>query len=465
MAAALARLGVDVLEAGFPASSPGDFESVRAVAESVRGPQIAGLARARDEVIDRCWEAIRGSAAPRIHTFIATSPLHMEKKLKKRPEEVLQAAVRAVRRARRRTENVEFSAEDATRSELSFLAQVVEAVIDAGASVVNLPDTVGYAQPWEYAELVESIRRRVPNVGRAVLSVHGHDDLGLAVANSLAAVRAGARQIECTINGIGERAGNASLEEVVMNLRTRRDAYGLDTRVRTEELGPASRLLAALTGISAQPNKAIVGANAFAHEAGIHQDGVLKERRTYEIMTPESVGWSGSSMVLGKHSGRHAFQKRLEELGSPLAGEALERAFGAFKALADAKKKVFDEDLLALVGDQARREECRYELQSVSFESGRARVALRVDGSPAQAEARGDGTLDAAFRAAREIAGIEAELLEYQVGALTSGADAQAIARVRLKRGARESAGRGTDTDVVRASVKAYLDALGRMVE
>jgi 2-isopropylmalate synthase len=331
----LERLGVDVIEAGFPASSPGDFEAVRAVAGAVRAAGVCGLARAHDGDIDRCAEALRGALRPRLHTFIATSPIHMEKKLRKTPDQVLQAAVRAVRRARSAVGDVEFSAEDATRSEIPFLAAVVEAVIDAGASTVNLPDTVGYSNPWEYGAMVEEIRRRVPNIRLAILSVHAHDDLGLAVANSLAAVRAGARQVECTVNGIGERAGNASLEEVVMNLRVRRDFFAVETGVRAEEIGPASRTLASFTGSGVQRNKAIVGANAFAHEAGIHQDGVLKERATYEIMTPESVGWAGESIVLGKHSGRHAFANRMRELGHPLEGERLERAFASFKELAD----------------------------------------------------------------------------------------------------------------------------------
>jgi 2-isopropylmalate synthase len=337
----LARLGVDVIEAGFPASSAGDFESVRAVAESVRGPQICGLARARDEDVDACWDAVRVCSRPRIHTFISTSPIHMAKKLRKSPGEVIDAAVRAVRRARRYTDNVEFSAEDSTRSEPAFLRQIVQAVIDAGATTVNIPDTVGYTNPWEYAEILSALPRT------ATLSVHCHNDLGLAVANSLSAVLHGrARQVECTINGIGERAGNASLEEIVMNLKTRR--YGFETNIRTEELVPTSRLLTEITGIAVQPNKAIVGANAFAHEAGIHQDGMLKERATYEIMTPESVGWTGRSLVLGKHSGRHAFAERMRELGLPLHGSQLDQAFAEFKRMADETKVVRDDQLVSI---------------------------------------------------------------------------------------------------------------------
>jgi 2-isopropylmalate synthase len=459
----LTRLHVDVIEAGFPASSPGDFEAVRAVADRVRGPQIAGLARAREEDIDRCWDAVRSSARPRIHTFIATSQIHREKKLRRSADEVLDLAVRAIRHARRYTENVEFSTEDAARTERGYLCRVVEAAIDAGASTVNIPDTVGYSNPWEFGALVAHLFDAVPNIRRAVISVHCHNDLGLAVANSLAAVRQGARQIECTVNGIGERAGNASLEEIVMNLRTRHDYFGYATGIRTEQLAPTSRMLARLTGIGVQPNKAIVGANAFAHEAGIHQDGVLKDRTTYEIMTAASVGWNGHSMVLGKHSGRHAFSKRLQELGYSIQGEELDRAFASFKSLADLKKHVFDEDLIALVGDQRRGEEARFVLESLSFSQGRATVTIRMDGEPRETEATGDGALDAAFSAINAVSKMAVELIDYNVSALSRGSDAQALASVALKHRDRETVGRGTDTDVVRASVKAYLHALNQM--
>ncbi|MBZ0258651.1 2-isopropylmalate synthase, partial [bacterium] len=353
----LKRLGVDVIEAGFPISSEGDFEAVKAVAKQVDGPQICGLARALEKDIDRCWEAVQYSKNPRIHTFIATSDVHREKKLKKTEAQVRDMAVKAVKHARQYTDNVEFSTEDAARTGREYICTVIEAAIDAGAKTINVPDTVGYSNPWEFGALIEYIFEHVPNVNDAVISIHCHNDLGLAVPNSLAAVRAGARQIECTINGIGERAGNASLEELVMNIVTRQDCFPYHVDIKTDQIYPTSRLLTRFTGIGVQPNKAIVGANAFAHEAGIHQDGVLKERTTYEIMSPESVGWSGSSMVLGKHSGRHAFVTRIQELGFHLEDKEIEEAFNSFKDLADLKKTVFDEDLIAIVGSQSQSEE------------------------------------------------------------------------------------------------------------
>ncbi|MEW6235969.1 MAG: 2-isopropylmalate synthase [Candidatus Omnitrophota bacterium] len=466
----LKRLGVDVIEAGFPISSIGDFESVKAIAQQVDGPQICGLARAMDKDIDRCWEAVQHSKNPRIHTFIATSSVHVEKKLKKTRQEVRDIAVNAVKRAKQYTDNVEFSTEDAARTERDYICEVVEAAIDAGASTVNIPDTVGYSNPWEYGALIEYIFEKVPNVGQAIISVHCHNDLGLAVANSLAAVRMGARQIECTINGIGERAGNASLEEVVMNIKTRRDFFSFHTDIRTEQIYPASRLLTRFTGIPVQPNKAIVGANAFAHEAGIHQDGVLKERTTYEIMSPQSVGWSGSSMVLGKHSGRHAFVTRMKELGFSLDDAALEKAFAAFKDLADLKKTVFDEDLIVIVDEQSRASDyARYALDDFSISIGqdkkpKASVRLRSNGDILEGSGTGDGALDAVFSVIKNLTNMEdAVLVDYHVGAVTRGTDALGSANITINSGGREAVGRGADTDVIRASIQAFINAINRL--
>ncbi|MGI6456075.1 MAG: 2-isopropylmalate synthase [bacterium] len=466
----LKRLGVDVIEAGFPISSPGDFDSVKAIAEQVEGPQICGLARALERDIDRCWEAVRHSSNPRIHTFIATSQVHMEKKLNKSRDEVLQIAVNAVKHARQYTENVEFSTEDAARTDRDYICEVVEAAIEAGAKTINIPDTVGYSNPWEFGALIEYIFQKVPNIHQAIVSVHCHNDLGLAVANSLAAIQKGARQIECTINGIGERAGNTSLEEVVMNIHTRQDFFKFQTNINTRQIYPASRLLTRFTGISVQPNKAVVGANAFAHEAGIHQDGVLKERTTYEIMHPEDVGWTGSNMVMGKHSGRHAFMTRMKELGFNLEGAALEEAFEAFKVLADQKKTVFDEDLIAIVDEQTRAEEfARYTLDSLAINIGKdqrpaATVRLRTsDNIYLEGSGSGDGGLDAAFSVIKKLTHTEDTVLQdYRVGAVTMGTDAQGSANVVLKRDGRNVIGRGTDTDVIRASVKAFIDAVNK---
>ncbi|MFB3784932.1 MAG: 2-isopropylmalate synthase [bacterium] len=466
----LKRLNVDIIEAGFPISSPGDFDSVKAIAQQVEGPQICGLARALEKDIDRCWEAVQYSKRPRIHTFIATSQVHMEKKLKKTRKEVRDLAVQAVQHARKYTDNVEFSTEDAARTERDYICEVVEAAIDAGATTINIPDTVGYSNPWEFGDLIAYIFEKVPNVHQAIISVHCHNDLGLAVANSLAAIRNGARQVECTINGIGERAGNASLEETVMNIKTRQDFFPFHTDVNTEQIYPASRMLTRFTGIAVQPNKAIVGANAFAHEAGIHQDGVLKERTTYEIMRPSAVGWTGSSMVLGKHSGRHAFVARLSELGVTLEGPALENAFNAFKELADRKKTVFDEDLIAIVDEQTRSvEQARFVLQDLFIKIGpdmkpSATVRIQANGETLEGSGTGDGALDAAFSIIKQLTGMqEAVLVDYSVGAVTVGTDAQGSARVVLKKNNREAVGRGTDTDVIRASVKAFLNAVNRL--
>jgi len=469
IARALERLRVDVIEAGFPSASQGDFAAVKAIADEVRECQVCGLARAREADIDGAGQALAEAADPRIHTFIATSDVHLRAKLKMDRDEVQDLAVAAVKRARKYTDNVEFSAEDAGRTDWDFLCRIVEAAIDAGATTINIPDTVGYAIPGEFGERIRMLRERVPNADRAVFSVHCHNDLGLAVANSLAAVENGARQVECTVNGLGERAGNAAMEEVVMALRTRADHFGVDTRIETTEIVPTSRLVATVSGFVVQPNKAIVGANAFAHESGIHQDGVLKERETYEIMTAESVGWSRNRMVLGKLSGRNAFRSRLQELGVHLDGEELDETFQRFKALADKKREIFDEDLLALVNDQVTRVAERFRLVGLQAgsETGKtpeARVTLEVDGEPQEANASGDGPVDAAFKAVAKVVDVDAELKLYSVNAITGGTDAQGEVTVRLERGGRIVNGQGADTDIVAASVKAYVHALNKLM-
>ena len=470
MAKQLARLGVDVLEAGFPIASEDDFEAVKAVAQQLRGgPIVAGLCRARDIDIDRAWEALKHAERPRIHTFIATSEIHIKYKLKSTQEEVLDATVAAVKRAKRYTEDVEFSAEDAHRTDQDFLCRVVEAAIKAGATTINIPDTVGYGLPWEFGQRIADLMARVSGMGRVVMSAHCHDDLGLGVANSLEAVRAGARQIECTINGIGERAGNASLEEVVMALRTRKDLMQFETGIRTEEIYRTSKLLQSITGVSVQPNKAIVGANAFAHEAGIHQHGVLQTPLTYEIMTPESVGVPRSKLVLGKHSGRHAFKKRLEELGVELGEEELNKAFVRFKALCDRKKEVFDEDLLTLVEEEALTTAETYTLEHLQFTSGTnivptATVRLRMQQEVAQESGWGDGPVDAAYKAIDLITKIPGRLLEYQLRAVTGGKDAMGEVTVTVEMDGQRVIGRGSSTDVIEASVRAYLHAINKVV-
>jgi 2-isopropylmalate synthase len=466
----LERMRVDVIEAGFPAASNGDFEAVKAVADVIRESTVCALARALERDIDRAGEAIRGAQSGRIHTFIATSPIHMEKKLRMTPEQVLEQAVKAVKWARKWTDNVEFSPEDAGRSEIDFLCRVLEAVIDAGARTINIPDTVGYNLPHQFGELIRQLRERVPNSDKAVFSVHCHNDLGLAVANSLAAVLNGARQVECTINGLGERAGNAALEEIVMAVRTRQDVFPCDTTIDTTQIVPASRLVAGITGFAVQPNKAIVGANAFAHESGIHQDGVLKHRQTYEIMRAEDVGWSANKMVLGKHSGRNAFKTRLKELGIELPSEeALNAAFARFKELADKKHEIFDEDLHALVSDEAQALESEiYKLVSlrVCSETGEiphARLTLTEHGVEKTAEADGSGPVDASFKAIEAVVNSGAELLLYSVNNITSGTDAQGEVTVRLSKGGRIVNGQGADTDIVVASAKAYIHALNKL--
>jgi len=466
----LARLGVDVIEAGFPVASPGDFEAVRAIAREVRGVTIAGLARTSFDDIDRAWEALKDAEQPRIHTFIATSDIHLRHKLRMSAEQVLEAAVAAVKRAKGYVSDVEFSAEDASRSELDFLCRVLEAVIAAGATVINIPDTVGYAVPDEFARFIREIRNRVAGIEKVILSVHCHNDLGLAVANSLAAVAAGAEQVEGAINGIGERAGNVSLEEVIMALYTRRDQYDCTTGVRTEEIYRTSRLVSSLTGMPIQPNKAIVGKNAFAHEAGIHQDGVLKERTTYEIMNPKMVGISHSSLVLGKHSGRHAFRDRLAELGYALSDEELDNAFQRFKNLADKKKEITDADLEAIVDDELRPVPVTYALEYLHISSGTtvvptATVGLKKGDELREEAACGNGPVDAICRAVDKVTGVPCTLISWGINAVTSGKDA--IGEVTLKiteNGGRPYIGRGISTDILEASAKAYVNAVNKLL-
>ncbi len=468
VAQALERLRVDVIEAGFPISSPGDFEAVKLIAEKVRGVQVAGLARANEKDIDRAWEAIKGGANPRIHTFLATSPIHMKHKLRKSADEVLEQAVAAVKHARRYTTNVEFSAEDAVRSDVDFLCRVTEAVIKAGATTVNIPDTVGYAVPFEFGRTIATIMERVPNIHKAVLSVHCHNDLGLAVANSLAAVVAGARQVECTINGIGERAGNTSLEEVVMALRTRHDLMPYDTGIAAQHLYPTSRLVSLITGLPVQPNKAIVGANAFAHEAGIHQDGVLKEKTTYEIMTPESVGVQTNALVLGKHSGRHAFREKVAALGYDLTEDQIEAAFVAFKSLADKKKVVYDEDVDALIAEQVLRLPDRYRLVYLNVSSGTVTVPtgtvqMEIDGVVRQEAGFGDGPVDAAFTVIKKLTKRSPRLVSFTISSITGGTDAQAEVSVRIEEDGTLANGQASDTDIVVASARAFVHALNKL--
>jgi 2-isopropylmalate synthase len=472
IAKALEKLRVDVIEAGFPIASQGDFESVKAVAETIRDSTVCGLARALDKDIDRAGEALRNANSGRIHTFIATSPIHMEKKLKMSPDQVVQQAVHAVRRARQYTDDVEFSPEDAGRSEIDFLCRVLEAVIDAGARTLNIPDTVGYAVPHQFGSLISQLRERIPNADKAVFSVHCHNDLGLAVANSLAAVRNGARQVECTINGLGERAGNAALEEIVMAVRTRQDLFECDSGLDTTQIVACSRLVSGITGFAVQPNKAIVGANAFAHESGIHQDGVLKHRETYEIMRAQDVGWTHNRMVLGKHSGRNAFRVRLGELGVSFdSEEELNAAFSRFKDLADKKHEIFDEDLQALVTDatlDAANERIKLVSMKVCSETGetpRAEVVLGVDGDEEPGVSIGAGPVDATFRAIESIVNSGTTLKLYSVNAITSGTDAQGEVTVRLERGGHIVNGAGADTDVVIASAKAYINAVNKIMQ
>lgn len=472
IAKALERMRVDVIEAGFPIASVGDFEAVEAVANVIKDSTVCALARALDKDIDRAGEALKGAASGRIHTFIATSPIHMKMKLRMSPDQVLEQAVKAVKRARQYSDDVEFSPEDAGRSELDFLCRVLEEVINAGASTVNIPDTVGYNVPEQFGTLIHNLIERVPNSDQAVFSVHCHNDLGLAVSNSLSAVMNGARQVECTINGLGERAGNAALEEVVMAVRTRRDIFACDTGLDTTQIVPCSRLVASITGFPVQPNKAIVGANAFAHESGIHQDGVLKSRETYEIMQAQDVGWTANRMVLGKHSGRNAFRTRLSEIGIVFNTEdELNEAFTRFKELADKKHDIYDEDLQALVTDASlAAENERYKLVSLKVcsetgETAKADLTLWLDGKEKKSSAPGDGPVDASFKAVESIINSGTELQLYSVNAITSGTDSQGEVTVRLQKGGRIVNGQGADTDIVIASVKAYVNALNKIME
>jgi 2-isopropylmalate synthase len=473
MARQLARLNVDVIEAGFPISSDEDFEAVREVARQVGAlegaPIICGLSRVGLMDIDRCWEAVKYARRSRIHTFVATSDIHLKYKLRKTRAEVLKAAVEAVRHARGYCADVEFSPEDASRSDFDYMCDVLEATIDAGAGTINIPDTVGYAIPEEWAHRIGQIRERVKNSDRAVISVHCHNDLGQAVANSLAAIRAGARQVECAVNGIGERAGNASLEEIVMALRTRRDFFGVETGVRSEEIFRTSRLLSHVTGVHVQPNKAIVGENAFAHEAGIHQDGVLKEKLTYEIMKPEDIGRSSNKLVMGKHSGRHALAARLKDLGFDLDDAELGKAFRKFKDLADKKKEVFDDDLISIVKDEMAQGPETYGLDYLHVISGTgvipsATVRLKKDEQVFQDSGVGDGPVDAVLNAIDAITGLKGRLQDYQLRAVTGGKDALGEVSIKVDFDGTVVPGKGSSTDVIEASARAYVNALNRLV-
>lgn len=472
IATTLEKMRVDVIEAGFAAASQGDFESINAIARTVKESTVCSLARALDKDIEAAAGALEGAERARIHTFIATSPIHMKHKLKMAPDDVVTQAVRAVKKARQYTDDVEFSCEDAGRSELDFLCRIIEAAIDAGANTINIPDTVGYAIPDPFGDMIGAIMARVPNADKAVFSVHCHNDLGLAVANSLSAVMQGARQVECTINGLGERAGNAALEEVVMAVRTRQDLFTVDSSIDTKHIVPASRLVSSITGFPVQPNKAIVGANAFAHESGIHQDGVLKHRETYEIMRAEDVGWNANRMVLGKHSGRNAFKTRLLDLGYAFAGDAeMAEAFARFKTLADKKHDIFDEDLHALMAQASDQRDAQehIKLQHLSSHSDmgttpKARVVLEIEGEEVVAEALGDGPVDACFKAIDSVVKSGAQLQLYSVNAITSGTEAQGEVAVRLEKAGRIVNGAGSDTDIVVASVKAYIKALNLML-
>lgn len=472
MARLLDEMGVDVIEAGFPIASRGDFEAVEAIAKEIRNSTIAGLCRAIKRDIEVSAEAIKAAPNRRIHTFISTSPLHMKYKLQMTPEAVLEAITESVTFARNFTDDVEWSAEDGSRTEDDFLCRCVEAAIAAGAATINIPDTVGYAMPDDYAAKFKMLRERVPNMDRTILSTHCHNDLGLAVANSLAAVDAGARQIECTINGIGERAGNAALEELVMAMRTRPDAMPYKNNIKTEMITKASRTLSSITGFVVQPNKAIVGANAFAHESGIHQDGVLKHAQTYEIMTPESVGLHRSNLVMGKHSGRHAFKSKLEEMGYGDLGEnAFEDAFNRFKDLADKKKQIFDEDIVALVEDETGRDNENIRFISLVIQAGTkgpqiASIEMDVDGERKFAMSEGNGPVDAIFKAIRMIVPHDdAVLLLYQVHAVTGGTDAQAEVTVKIEENGKIVVGQGTDADTLVASARAYIHAINKLID
>jgi 2-isopropylmalate synthase len=468
LARQLARLGVDVIEAGFAISSAGDFEAIRRIGAEVEGPVICSLARAKEPDIRKAWEALKDAPRRRIHTFHSTSDIHLRHQFRVSREEALRRSVEMVKLARSFLEDVEFSPMDATRTDPAYLAEVVEAVIEAGASTVNIPDTVGYATPEEFGGLIRTLAEKVGNIRRAVISVHCHNDLGLAVANSLSAVLRGAGQVECTINGIGERAGNCSMEEVVMALRTRRDFFKADTGLNTEEIMRTSRLVTKITGISVQPNKAIVGANAFAHEAGIHQDGLLKEKTTYEIIRPETIGLRSAKLVLGKHSGRHAFKARLAELGYELTPEEMEGAFERFKHLADQKKDIYDEDIEALVSEEIIKAPEVFSLVDLSVSSGlhqkpTAYIKLRTEDRVLEQTGHGDGPVDAAYRAIAALTKTKSRLLKYEVKGITGGTDALGDVTVSLEEDGRTVRGHGADTDIIVASAKAYINALNKL--
>ena len=465
----LDTMGVDIIEAGFPIASNGDFESVTEVTKIVKNAQVCGLARAGAKDIDRAGEALKHAANPRIHTFISTSPVHMKHKLQMQPEDVMEAVAFSVGHARQYTDNVEWSPEDATRTDRDFLCATVETAIKAGATTINIPDTVGYTMPQEYFDIITMLRERVPNIDKAIISTHCHNDLGLAVGNSLAGVQAGARQVECTINGLGERAGNAALEEIVMALNVRHDLMPQWTDIETNMLSRASRLVSSVTAFPVQYNKAIVGQNAFAHESGIHQDGMLKNNQTYEIMTPESVGISQTSLVMGKHSGRHAFREKIKTLGYELGDNQMQEAFVRFKDLADRKKHVFDDDIVALVDDEVAKGADRIKLISLRVLAGsegpqQAFLRLDIDGGEVEVEATGDGPVDATFNAIKALFPHEAALQLYQVHAVTEGTDAQAEVSVRLEEAGKTVTGRAADTDTLVASARAYLSALNKLL-
>lgn len=468
LAKQLARLNVDIIEAGFAIASPGDFEAIRRIGAEVEGPTICSLARAKEVDIKRAWEALRDISKRRIHTFHSTSDIHLKHQYKIDRREALKRSVEMVKLAKDLIEDVEFSAMDATRTDPGYLCEVVEAVIEAGAGTVNIPDTVGYTTPEEFGRLIRMVRERVRNIGKAVISVHCHNDLGLAVANSLAAVVNGAGQVECTVNGIGERAGNCSMEEVVMALKTRKDFFDADTSIVTEEIMRVSRLVTKITGIPVQPNKAIVGDNAFAHESGIHQDGMLKERTTYEIMRPESIGLVKSQLVLGKHSGRHAFRDKLRQMGFELSDDDLNKAFERFKRVADQKKDVFDEDIEAIISDEVQQIQEIYVLKHLSVESGTektpvAAVELEIDGKVEKQTGTGDGPVDAVYRTIAAITGTMSKLDAYLVKGITGGTDALGEVTVKVEEEGKIVAGHGADTDIIVASAKAYVNALNKL--
>jgi len=468
LARQLEKLGVDIIEAGFPIASEGDFEAVKLIAKEIKKSQVAGLARANKTDIDRAWQAIKGAAFPRIHTFISSSDIHLKYQLRKTREQVLKEAVAAVKLAKSYTDNVEFSPMDATRSDKDYLVEMVSAVIDAGATTVNIPDTVGYAIPEEFGHLIAYLFENVKNIDEAVISVHCHNDLGLAVANSLAAVKNGARQVECTINGIGERAGNTAMEEIVMALQTRRDLFGLYTKINTEQIYKTSRLLTQITGIPVQPNKAIVGANAFAHESGIHQDGLIKEKITYEIMTPQSVGISDTHIVLGKHSGRNAIAHHLKKMGYNLTEEQISKIAARVKELADIKKDIYDEDLEVILAEELYRGEDKYTLVYLNVVSGNvaiptATMEIQIGKETVRAAGFGNGPVDATFAAIRNITKTNYPLMKYVVNAITGGSDAQGEVTVQLRYNDHSVVGRGAHPDVIVASAKAYINALNRL--